>query len=42
MTIGEFREATRTGPPGTEPIALARVAGYEAEVQKKTLALPAA
>lgn len=41
MTIGELREAARTVRPGTEPVALARAAGYEAEVQKK-LALPAA
>lgn len=41
MTIGELREAARTVRPGTEPIAIARAAAYEVEVQKK-LALPAA
>lgn len=41
MTIGELRQAARTVRPGTEPIALAHVARYEVEIQKK-LALPAA
>jgi lipopolysaccharide export LptBFGC system permease protein LptF len=35
MTIGELREAARSVRPSTEPAALARVAGYEIEVQKK-------
>jgi lipopolysaccharide export LptBFGC system permease protein LptF len=41
MTIGELREAARSVRPANEPDALARVAGYEIEVQKK-LALAAA
>ena len=41
MTIAELREAARSVRPGTEPDALARVAAYELEVQKK-LALAAA
>ena len=41
MTIGELRAATRAAGPGTAPVALARVATYEVEIQKK-LALPAA
>jgi lipopolysaccharide export LptBFGC system permease protein LptF len=41
MTIGELRQAARAVRPATEPVALARVAAYEVEVQKK-LALPAA
>ena len=35
MTIGELREAARSVRPATEPDALARVAAYEVEVQKK-------
>jgi lipopolysaccharide export LptBFGC system permease protein LptF len=41
MTIGELREAARSVRPANEPDALARVAAYEIEVQKK-LALAAA
>lgn len=41
MTIGELREAARTVRPDSGPVALARAAAYEVEVQKK-LALPAA
>ena len=41
MTIGELREAARNVRPGTEPVARARAAAYEVEIQKK-LALPAA
>jgi len=41
MTIGELREAARSVRLDTAPIAVARAAGYEVEVQKK-LALPAA
>ncbi len=35
MTIGELREAARSVRPAGEPDALARVAAYEIEVQKK-------
>jgi lipopolysaccharide export LptBFGC system permease protein LptF len=41
MTIGELRDAARSVRPANEPDALARVAAYEIEVQKK-LALAAA
>jgi lipopolysaccharide export LptBFGC system permease protein LptF len=41
MTIGELRDAARSVTPASEPDALARVAAYEIEVQKK-LALAAA
>jgi lipopolysaccharide export LptBFGC system permease protein LptF len=41
MTIAELREAARSVRTGAEPHALARVAAYEVEVQKK-LALAAA
>jgi lipopolysaccharide export LptBFGC system permease protein LptF len=41
MTIGELRDAMRKVRPSTEPLALARAARYEVEIQKK-LALPAA
>lgn len=41
LTIGELRAAARTIRPATEPVALARLARYEIEVQKK-FALPAA
>jgi lipopolysaccharide export LptBFGC system permease protein LptF len=41
MTISELREAARTVKSGAEPIALARAASYEVEIQKK-FALPAA
>jgi lipopolysaccharide export LptBFGC system permease protein LptF len=41
MTIGELRAAARTVRPASEPVALARLARYEIEVQKK-FALPAA
>ena len=41
ITIGELREAARTVHPASEHAALARVASYEVEIQKK-FALPAA
>lgn len=41
MTIGELRDAARSVTPTKEPDALARMAAYEIEVQKK-LALAAA
>jgi lipopolysaccharide export LptBFGC system permease protein LptF len=41
MTISELREAARKVRPDDAPIAIARAAAYEVEVQKK-LALPAA
>lgn len=41
MTISELRKAARKVQPSTEPVALARAASYEVEVQKK-FALPAA
>jgi lipopolysaccharide export LptBFGC system permease protein LptF len=40
MTIRELRRASRGVRPGTDPIALARAAAFEVEVQKK-FALPA-
>jgi lipopolysaccharide export LptBFGC system permease protein LptF len=41
MTIGQLRTAARTVEMNTEPLARARAARYEVEIQKK-LALPAA
>lgn len=41
MTIGELRKAAERVPSEAEPLALAREARYEVEIQKK-LALPAA
>lgn len=41
MTIGELRTAAINVKPNSDPVALARVAAYEVEIQKK-FALPAA